>query len=133
MPGSAAHYGSQADPTTWAGSRSASAAQPNQLARPRYVRAACTEGGHPAPGVGGGVVHGGSPVDEVWRRWRTKLELEGGEAPGIVREAQAHRSGGAMWGCGGAAALQNFKAVVDLHPSAVASRCSYSAEGRRGA
>jgi hypothetical protein len=72
-------------------------------------------------------------VDEVWRRWRAKLELEEGMAPGIVREAQAHRSGGTTWGRGGAAVRQNFKAVADLWPSVAAPRCSYSAKGRRGA
>jgi hypothetical protein len=131
--GSATRYDGQAHPSTWAGLHSASVGQPNRSARPGYTCAVRTEGGDPAPGAGGGAVHGGSPVDEVWRRWWAKLELEGREAPSIFREAQAHRSGDATWGCGGAVARQNFKAVADLRPSLVASRCSYITEGRRGA
>jgi hypothetical protein len=55
-------------------------------------------------------------VDEVWRRRRAKLRLEEGEAPGIVREVQAHRSSGVTWGRGGASAWHNFKVVADLSP-----------------
>jgi hypothetical protein len=94
--------------------------------------AACTGGGHHALGVGGGTIRGRSPVDDMWRQWWAKLELEEGEAPSIVREAQAHRSSDVTWGRGGAAAWQNFRVVGDLSPSAVASWCSYSTEGKKG-
>jgi hypothetical protein len=71
----------------------------------RPARPHCAhQGGHHGPGAGGGAVRDGSPVDEVWRRRWVKLELEEGEAPGIASKAQAHRSGGATWGRGGAAA-----------------------------
>jgi hypothetical protein len=90
------------NPATWAGSRSTSVAQPTD--RPRHV--ACAR--H-APwvvttprGTGDGAVCGDTLVDEVWRRQGVKLKLEEGEASGIVMEAQAHRSGGATWGRGGA-------------------------------
>jgi hypothetical protein len=83
----------------------------DQSARPPCVRRALG-GGHHAPGASGVVVHGDSLVDNVWRRWRVKLNLEEGEAPSVVREVEAHCRGGATWGRGGAAAQQDFRAVV---------------------
>jgi hypothetical protein len=44
------------------------------------------------------VVDGDSPVDKVWKHRRVKLELEEGEAPGIVREVETHHRGGVTRG-----------------------------------
>jgi hypothetical protein len=79
---------------------------------PATMRAACTGGGHHAPGASGVVVHGDSPVDNVWRRWWVKLNLEEGEAPSVVREVEAHCRGGATWGRRGAAAQRDFRAAA---------------------
>jgi hypothetical protein len=70
-------------------------------------------------------------VDKVWRRRRVKLELEE-EAPSIVREVDARRSGGATWGRGGAVARWDFRAAADLRQSMTTSWWYYSMRRKKG-